>query len=111
MWSKVLNEKYITGFLYFKEANACLDSQETKEDAYRTEQQKLFNAFLAKRIINDYKGALNKYKIVKRYDIVHPWTIAYLSFLYFCKILDKKEYITVMEKYITLALQREETNG
>ena len=90
MWEKVFNEKHLTGFLYFKEANLCFD-EPMKDDPFRAEQQKLFNPFLAKRILNDYKGLLNKYKIPERFDIVHPWTMGYLSFLYFCKILDKKE--------------------
>lgn len=110
MWERVFNEKHITGFLYFKEADLCFD-EPTKDDPVRSEQQKLFYPFMAKRLINDLKGLLNKYKIFERYDIIHPWTMSYLSFLYFCKILNKKEYIACLEQYIIVELEKEKADG
>jgi hypothetical protein len=104
VWTKYFNEKNITCFLYFKEADQCFD--EKTDDAFRTEQQKLFGPFLAKRIINDYKGLLNKHKIPEDYNIVHPWILAYASFLYFCKIFDKKEYIECLETYIKVEVAK-----
>lgn len=56
--------------------------------------------------MNDYKGLLNKYKVQEDYDIVHPWTLAYASFLYFCKIFDKKEYIECLETYIKVEVEK-----
>jgi hypothetical protein len=107
MWNKFFNEKHITGFLYFQKYDQCFCDVE-EHDSFREEQRAKFAPFMAKRILNDYKGLLNKYKIPEQFDIVHPWTHAYASFLYFCKIFDKKEYIECLETYIKHNIEPDE---
>ncbi len=63
-----------------------------------------FPSFVAKRLLNDFKGILNKAKIepVDIPKVIHSEEFSFLCFLFKGRVLDKKQFSSILEKYVNV---------
>lgn len=87
---------HIPAYAHFKYS----EDQDEALKALRDE----FPSFVAKRLLNDFKGILNKAKIepVDIPKVIHSEEFSFLCFLMKGKAIDKKQFASILEQYVNL---------
>ena len=59
-----------------------------------------FNQFVAKRLINDFKGICNKYNVEINNSGILPEEFSLLTKLFYLNIINKQEYTNILSNRI-----------